>query len=673
MLTEEEEKAWKGIRKLEATIKQLREYGVEPAIPNDYLEKAKEDFAAGFYSFGITHSKKGQDAAEGLLQAYTEAWNAMYYAYDDIERARKAGDVSEMAQLYEEAENDLSESELVEAAKKANLARRKVEDLFEKGEPSFAVNITSGPLKPGIWNRASFTIKNTGQSHAKGVRMRVTGPVEIINLPEVHKIDAGTQVDIEIGVKPKGPGEFPLEIWFKGMSVATNKHFAIPTRCWVTAPKEETPRRPGEVDFFNINEVFLIYWDGRMISHASSKDTSDIDQDIMSSMLIAIRNFVKDSFKSEDAALRTFSFSKYTVVIEKGNYLYLAAVVEGVPPPQLPPIMRRVMERVEISYAGVIEEWDGQDAHFKDADKMLMPVFELVEKVKMRITKPTVRVRSGLEFYRGFVRLKVAIINETDTVITDAHLLLTFNKTALRLDRVEPDYKVDGSTVIIGNVQSKEKQTIAYYLDPMICQESTVDCTLTYKDFKNKLQHVDMKRRPVDIVCPLFYTPQTLNIAMLKRLVKDLKETDSKIFSIEHMDLIDAYEKAKAVVQGHDVRFVRDLNDTEPEVWESWYYGRVKQTGEEMVIRISARKDTMTLMATVASSNLANMTGLLAELGKMISGATDGSEIVTDEEVKATMERSGSLLDKLSEGEVAAESSEPLDLTVLMQKLKKKK
>jgi len=674
VMSDEEDKAWKMIKELAKTIKQLREYGVEPASPIDYMEKAREDFKAGFFSFAITHAQKGLDAAQGLLQAYTEAWNAMYYASEDIKRAIDTGNVKEMAKQYEEAEADLSEGRFEEAAKKANAIRSMVDNLFQAGEPAFIVELVSGPLKPAIWNRSRLKIRNTGISSAKALRMTMTGPVEVINLPEVHKLKAGAEEEIEIGIKPNGPGDFPIEVWFKGISTATGKPFAMFTQCWVTAPRDVAPSRVGEVDFFNVNEVFLIYYDGRMITHTTRKDTSTIDDHILSSMLVAIRNFVKDSFKSMDATLKTFSFSDHTVVIERGNYVFLAVIVEGSPPPQLSEVMERALEKVEITYAGVVEKWDGQDIRFKGVEDLLEPMFDLADQVKMKVMTPVVKVRSGLEFYRGFVRLKVAVINETDTVITDTSLLLTYNKTTLRLDKVEPDYEVEGSTVYLRAIHGKEKKTVAFYLDPFICQESTIDCTLTYKDYKGKLQHVDMKRRPVDIVCPLFYTPQNLNIAMLKRLVGEIRERDSKIFQVEEgVGFKEVYEKAKNVIQGHDVRFVRELSDEDTRVWESWYYGKVKQTSEEMIIMVSAKEGTRTIEVDVVSQNLATMAGLLADLGHTIKAELSEAELVTDEDIRATVEKSGNLLDKLSESEVSADTTEGPVLSDIMDRLKRSK
>ena len=675
LYSEAEQSAWKLIKELESTIKHLREYGVEPACPSEFLDKAKEDFKAGFHSFSLTHAQKGLEAAQGLLQAYTEAWNAMYYANDELQKAKQIGDTSEMVALYAKAEENLSENKFVDAAKKANNIRLQIAEMYQKGEPAFSVEVTSGTLKPTIWNRTKIRVKNTGKVHALNVRLRMNGPADVINLPEFHKLEAGTFSEIEIGIKPNGSGELPIDVGFTGISVTTNKSFNIMTRFWINAPKEDSPPKLGEVEFFDIREIFMIYNDGRLLAHITKKDTTEMDEDILSSMLIAIRNFVQDSFQSEDSALKTFSWANKTVVIEKGNYIFLAVIVEGTPPPPLSDEMARSMERIEGDYAGIIEKWDGQDRHFKKVGTYLDPIFDLVEKVKMKREETIVKVKSGLEFYRGFVRLKVAVVNETDTVITDANLLLTYNKEALTLEKVEPPMETHGSIVILGSVQPKEKKTVAYYLDPLICQESTVDCTLTYKDYKGKLEHIDMKRRPVDIVCPLFYTPQTLNIAMLKRLVKDLKEKDSKLFTVgKCMSMEKAFEKTKDVVQGHDVKFVREINSEEQggvKVTEGWFYGRVQHSTEEIVIKVSTRSDTRTLEVYVASPNLANLTGLLAELGHTVSGSISGSELVTDEEVKATIQKEGTLLDKLSESEVGAESTETSHLDDLMRKLKK--
>jgi len=76
-----------------------------------------------------------------------------------------------------------------------------------------------------------------------------------------------------------------------------------------------------------VKEVLLIYEDGRLIAHTTTEEEEGLDKEIMGSMLVAIRNFVKDSFQTK-GGLNTFSFDRYTVVLEASQHLFLATILE---------------------------------------------------------------------------------------------------------------------------------------------------------------------------------------------------------------------------------------------------------------------------------------------------------------------------------------------------------
>ena len=78
---------------------------------------------------------------------------------------------------------------------------------------------------------------------------------------------------------------------------------------------------------------------------------------------------------------------------------------------------------------------------------------------------------SEIEFFQGFIRLKVGVKNDQTTVITDAKLDLEYDGNALRLDQIEPDLERSGNRIVFGNIQPKEKRTVALYLDPLICTD----------------------------------------------------------------------------------------------------------------------------------------------------------------------------------------------------------
>ena len=423
-----------------------------------------------------------------------------------------------------------------------------------------------------------------------------------------------------------------------------------------TAAKEEKEM----VEDFTVEGAFVIYQDGRLVARKATTE-ADIDDHLFSSMLIAIQGFVKESFRSE-SGLDSFEFGGRHVTLVKGRFLFLAVSLSGKEPHVLRERMRELVEKIEGTYAGVVECWDGDTSRFKDLDIMLTPLFTLRDELKVKKAQDEVRVMSSLEFYEGFVRLKVAVMNKTATTITDASLNLTYNRDALKFNKIEPEVDHEGTNVALGAVKPAEKKTVAYYMDPLICQESVVDCTLTYYDFKGEINHVNMKRRPVDIVCPIFYTAQTVNVAMLKRLLGDHQYRDSKIYRIgDAKTLGSVFGAAKEAVSAHSVKFVREFTDDESGDAEAWYFGEVQTSGEKMVIRVSSKVSMKFLEVFVASSNLATQTGLLAELGISINSRIKRFGIVerevvleTSPDIKAVMERTQLLLDKYAESEAPA-------------------
>jgi hypothetical protein len=245
------------------------------------------------------------------------------------------------------------------------------------------------------------------------------------------------------------------------------------------------------------------------------------------------------------------------------------------------------------------------------------------ERSELKRAPPTaegeVRVLSEVEAFQGFVRLKVGVKNEMNTVITDAKFDLEYDDNAMRLDYTEPDFERKGNKVIFGVIHPDEKRTVAFYLDPLICTESHVDGTLVFKDVYGELKTTAMKRRKAEVVCPILYTPENINTAMLKRMInEELTIHDSKIYEIPpSLDFERAMSICKDTIHAHDLKFVREFveHDAEDPEFESWYYGTTKVKKHKVIIKASTRKKTNTIDLFVACKDKHVITGFLAELG----------------------------------------------------------
>jgi hypothetical protein len=281
--------------------------------------------------------------------------------------------------------------------------------------------------------------------------------------------------------------------------------------------------------------------------------------------------------------------------------------------------------------------------------------------------KAVVALSSELEFYQGFVRVKVAVKNSMPTVVRNSALRMIFNETVLRLDRIEPEYPVDGHEIVLGDIEPLEKRTVALLLDPQICTETYLEGLFVFKDAQGQLDAVKMPRKLVSVVCPILFTEHNINVAMLKRMVMDeLDKKDAKVFSLpSQISPEDAFQIGKAAVEHHDMKLVREFVNREPFLAEAWYFGVVKGRADKegLVTRVRVLGDKKVLEFHVACRSTLMLTGMLAELKSDLNRELDERkreamrQVTSAEEVSA-VSQIRSLLDKMSESERSAGETE---------------
>jgi len=108
-----------------------------------------------------------------------------------------------------------------------------------------------------------------------------------------------------------------------------------------------------------IDDVFLLYRDGILIKHETRRLKPDIDTDILSGMLTAVQSFVKDSFRSEEGELDELTFGEMHILIGRGKWLILAAMVQGDGTSDMRPQIEACIQDMELKHAEQIETWDG--------------------------------------------------------------------------------------------------------------------------------------------------------------------------------------------------------------------------------------------------------------------------------------------------------------------------
>ena len=133
---------------------------------------------------------------------------------------------------------------------------------------------------------------------------------------------------------------------------------------------------------YRVEHVFLINRNsGLLISHVTADNATSEDPQLISSMLSAIQDFVKDSFnEKEQSGLDTIRFGELRLWSEVGPFATLVAVIRGNPPEELHEIVRDVLLRIHDEYSQALEQFDGDSSQLIGVETQLQTCVELKQE-----------------------------------------------------------------------------------------------------------------------------------------------------------------------------------------------------------------------------------------------------------------------------------------------------
>ncbi len=123
------------------------------------------------------------------------------------------------------------------------------------------------------------------------------------------------------------------------------------------APAAAAPAKPEAA----IDDVFLLYRrDGVLIKHETRRLRPDIDTDILSGMLTAVQQFVKDSFRGDEGEeLNEMTVGQMHILIGRGKWLILAATITGGDMESMTSQIQACVKDMEDHHWDQLEDWDG--------------------------------------------------------------------------------------------------------------------------------------------------------------------------------------------------------------------------------------------------------------------------------------------------------------------------
>jgi hypothetical protein len=158
------------------------------------------------------------------------------------------------------------------------------------------------------------------------------------------------------------------------------------------------------------------------------------------------------------------------------------------------------------------------------------------------------------------------------------------------------------------------------------------------------------------LVCPVFFTKENANTAMLRRLIRErLHMSDLRVFLYPpSMGPSEAFEVGRSSLGGDIQRVSEYVVDDPVYEAEAWYYAETRVKGYQMVMRVTVLEDKGVLEFFCASTAMEPITGLLAESRRELDRAMRerspvDMEVDRDEALRRDLEERPLLLDRHEE------------------------
>ncbi len=149
---------------------------------------------------------------------------------------------------------------------------------------------------------------------------------------------------------------------------------------------------------YQVEHVFLIHrHTGLLIAHVAAENAASQDPQLVSSMLVAIQDFVRDSFSgAEHQGLDSLRLGELRLWSEPGPFAALVAVIRGDPPEGLHDTLRNALSRIHSERHHALESFNGDSAGFGDVEARLRDLVALGEHAPPRVSLARMVVLAAL-------------------------------------------------------------------------------------------------------------------------------------------------------------------------------------------------------------------------------------------------------------------------------------
>jgi len=141
---------------------------------------------------------------------------------------------------------------------------------------------------------------------------------------------------------------------------------------------------------YRVEQLFLIHRSsGLLLQHLIAPEVQAQDADMVSGMLTAIQDFVRDSFQvGHEETLASVEVGDLQVWVEQGPHAVLAAAIRGDAPVELRQTMREALETLHLDLRDDLASFDGDSAPFEAARPLLEGCLQSQREIPEKRTSP---------------------------------------------------------------------------------------------------------------------------------------------------------------------------------------------------------------------------------------------------------------------------------------------
>jgi CheY-like chemotaxis protein len=118
---------------------------------------------------------------------------------------------------------------------------------------------------------------------------------------------------------------------------------------------------------YRVEQIFLIHKKtGLLLQHVMAQEAVIQDADLVSGMLTAIQDFVRDSFGSLSGQyeLETIQVGDFNVRIAHGPQVFLGSVIRGFPPSHIKTVFQTAVEEIQRDFSDELDAFNGDTTPF---------------------------------------------------------------------------------------------------------------------------------------------------------------------------------------------------------------------------------------------------------------------------------------------------------------------